>query len=147
MNLVTNVLVVVAGHMGVGNISGDPGMLQDLMPCLRKETGAQIYDDAAAARRKAIDPCRCEIHLSFKKCSLEPAATMKLSLMAMPKDTDDVPAPASLMLSTKDEVLWNDADKYYNDYRLDKGRLSKALWARALANRKQPSPTLHWADR
>ena len=57
--------------MGVGNISGDPGMMQDLMPCLRKETGAQIYHDAAAARRKAIDPCRCEIHLAFKKCSLD----------------------------------------------------------------------------
>ena len=72
---------------------------------------------------------------------------MKLSLMAMPKDTDDVPVPAFLMLSTKDEVLWNDADKCYNDYRLDKGRLSKALRARALVNRKQPSPTLNWADR
>ena len=54
----------------------------------RKETGAQIYDDAAAARRKAID-----------------------------------------------EVLWNDADKCYNDYRLDKGRLSKVV---ALSNWAAP---------
>ena len=34
MNLVTNVLVVVADHLGVSNISGGPGMMQDLMPCL-----------------------------------------------------------------------------------------------------------------
>ena len=32
----------------------------------------------------------CEIHVAFKTCSSEPAATMKPSLMAMPKDTDDV---------------------------------------------------------